>query len=486
MVLSHRRFIALGVVAPLALVVGFAHWAGHPIVLAQAPASVQLTVYSKQSFYTVPMVTMSAQPFVGVVELLEPLGSVEAHVDGKKFKLRFSSPDVREVELQFQDGKEKGKIKGNNVKLSANFVIQNGRGYVPLSSVSEVLARTLSLQIRLNSAARRLFIGDVGQHFTLDLRSGTPSKLFVGFDAPVNPTIATEPGHIRFTFRREPLLAAADHVTFTDPLITGATFTEHDGVGELDITGTSALMANFADGGKTIVVTAAPAPPPVVAQPTPPPVVVAPPQPAATQPAAALPQRSVVLIDPAHGGSEVGAVITADVLEKDVVLVLARKLQRELANRGIAAALLRNSDIGISLDQRAISANATRPVLYIALHAANTGSGVHIYTAMLNEEGLSARDFLPWDRAQAAFVGASAAVAGSLAAELETRKLPNALLTAPLRPLNNIASPAIAVEIAAPGDNVSDLFNAKYQDQVAQAIAAAIAAGRGKSSEVRP
>src|SRR5260221_10271032 len=50
-----------------------------------------------------------------------------------------------------------------------------------------------------------------------------------------------------------------------------AQFTEHDGVGELDVSATGALIANFADGGKTIVVTAAPTPPPQVAQELPPP-----------------------------------------------------------------------------------------------------------------------------------------------------------------------------------------------------------------------
>ena len=39
----------------------------------------------------------------------------------------------------------------------------------------------------------RLFIGNIGERFTLDLRKGAPSKLFVSFDSPVNPTIATEP-----------------------------------------------------------------------------------------------------------------------------------------------------------------------------------------------------------------------------------------------------------------------------------------------------
>ena len=482
-----RRTMVVAACIALLLGWGAIRWLPHPSVLAQSPEGHQLSVYSAQSSYAVPIITSNGQQYVGLVELLEPLGTVDARPDGKNYKLRFTAPGSHELELQFRDGKDKGKIKGKDIKLPANFLIQNDRGYVPLPGVSELLTRTLSAQIRYNPAARRLFIGAIEQHFTLDLRAGTPSKLFVSFDSPVNPTIATEPGHIRFTFRREPVLAVVDHATYTDPLITGANFSEHDGIGELDVTGNAALMANFADGGKTIIVTAAPAPPPpVAAQPAPPPSPPVSAEHPSTPPPAPAGPRFFVLIDPAHGGNEIGAAISPTLPEKDVVLALARRVQRELANRGINAGLLRNSDIAISLDQRAVSANAVRPALYVALHAANTGRGVHVFTSLIDSENYSSRDFLPWDRAQAAFLESSAAVAGSVAAELEARKLPNSTLAAPLRPMNNIAAPAIAVEIAAPGDDVSEIAGSAYQEQVAQSIAAGIVAMRGKIPEVRP
>ena len=147
---------------------------------------------------------------------------------------------------------------------------------------------------------------------------------------------------------------------------------------------------------------------------------------------------------------------------------------------------MRNSDIAITLDQRAVSANAARPAIYIALHAANSGKGVHVFTPLVDPANLSPRDFLPWDTAQAAYLDLSGAVAGSVAAELETRKLPNATLAAPLRPMNNVAAPAIAIEIASPSGDVDDIASPAYLDQVAQAIAAGIATMRGKVPEVRP
>ena len=247
-------------------------------------------------------------------------------------------------------------------------------------------------------------------------------------------------------------------------------------------------MANFADGGKTIIVTGAPPPPPPVAEQAPAPAAQPPPNaPAATpQPRQPAAPRFLVLIDPAHGGSDIGAAITPSLPEKDVVLALARRVQRELNSRGIAAGLLRNSDVAISLDQRAVSANAARPALYLVLHAANTGRGVHVFTELLPPANASPQSFLPWDTAQAAFLDLSGAVAGSVSAELEARKLPNATLLAPLRPMNNIAAPAVAVEIAPPSEKVEEIASAAYQEQVAQSIAAGIAAVRGKLPEVRP
>ncbi len=455
-------------------------------VTANAQSSEQLTIYSPQTTYTIPLTTANGQPYAGLVDALEPLGSIDARPDGKKYKLRFTPPGGRAVEAQFNEGKEKGKVLGENLKLPANFVLQNGRGYVPLTVLAEVMSKLLGKPAQLHPGARRLFVGDVGVRFSLELDKSNPPKLNVGFSVPVNPSIATEPGHVRFTFHREPVISSGqDTFKFDNPTITGATFSEHDGVAELDVTATAPLLANFADGGKTIIVAAAPPPPPPVATPAPTPQPQTP-APAATAPKPPSVPRFLVIIDPAHGGADSGASITPSLVEKDVVLALARRLQRELINRGIITAMLRNSDVAISLDQRALTSNAARPALYITLHAANTGRGVHVFTSLLPAANLSRTGFLPWDTAQAAFLDLSGVAAGSVAAELENRKLPNTTLVAPLRPMNNIAAPAIAIEIAPPDETVDNIASAQYEEQVAQAIAAGIAAVRSKLPEVRP
>ena len=70
-------------------------------------------------------------------------------------------------------------------------------------------------------------------------------------------------------------------------------------------------------------------------------------------------------------------------LEKDVTVALARSLRQELESRGITTLVLRDSDANLSVDQRAVFANADHAAIYIALHAASSGHGVRVYTALL-------------------------------------------------------------------------------------------------------
>ena len=476
-----RRIVVLGL-SMAALMLAATLLCVRSVVRAQG--SEQLTVYSPQTTYPIAVVSVNGQSYAGLVDALEPLGTIDARPDGKKYKLKFTPPGAKQVEAQFQDGKEKGKIRGDSFTLAGKFALQNGRGYVPLSSLPEVMSKLLGRPVQLHAQARRLFIGDVAIHFTAELDNANPPKLLVNFSAPVNPTIAMEPGGVRFTFRHEPVVSSGqDSFTFNNQTITGAEFMERDGLALLEVKATTPLLAHFADGGKTIIVTPVPPPPPAPEAP-------ATPQPQAPAPQANAPKASgprfLIIVDPAHGGADSGAAITPSLVEKDVVLALGRRVQRELTNRGLISAMLRNSDVALALDQRAAATNSARAALYITLHAANTGRGVHVFTSLLPAANLSRSDFLPWDTAQAAFLDLSGAVAGSVAAELENRKLPNTALSAPLRPLNNIAAPAIAVEIAPPDDKVENIASAQYQEQVAQAIAAGVAAVRSKLPAVRP
>jgi N-acetylmuramoyl-L-alanine amidase len=143
--------------------------------------------------------------------------------------------------------------------------------------------------------------------------------------------------------------------------------------------------------------------------------------------------------------------------------------------------VLRDSDANLSLDDRAYFANTTHAAVYIALHAASNGHGVRLYTALLpyateDDHG----PFHAWTTAQAPSTSLSQAAEQSVASELRKVQITVRTLSAPLRPLNNITTAAIAVEVAPPASDVSPLTAPDYQQLIAGAVANGISAIRSQ------
>jgi N-acetylmuramoyl-L-alanine amidase len=184
-----------------------------------------------------------------------------------------------------------------------------------------------------------------------------------------------------------------------------------------------------------------------------------------------------IIIDPAHGGSESGAILNPAVLEKDVNLAFARRLRQELSSRGIQAQLLRDGDVLLTTDQRASMVNSARPALYLGIHAASQGRGMGIYTAMLSDDpGADDRGpFLNWRTAQSATLPRSRATQQQLAEAIQKTGFPVRAVGAPLRPLSNIVVPALAIEIAPTTGDTSQLASPDYQQMVSAVLANAIA-----------
>jgi N-acetylmuramoyl-L-alanine amidase len=186
------------------------------------------------------------------------------------------------------------------------------------------------------------------------------------------------------------------------------------------------------------------------------------------------------MIDPAHGGSESGAVLGPGNLEKDVTLAFARRLRQDLISRGLQAQLVRDSDTLLSTDQRAGTVNAARPSLFVCVHATSQGSGLRIYTAILPGDSEDRGPFVSWQAAQASPLSRSRSLQEQLTAAIQKTRFPVRSLTAPLRPLNNVAVPAVAIEIAPATGQASQLATTDYQQMVSAMLANAIAGIRNK------
>lgn len=450
------------------------------ILLSGSAEEKRVSVYSTIANFSLPVVERNKLDYVGLLEVLEPLGTVSGRVNGSRWRVRYNDTDA-----EFTAGNRVARARGTDFYLSANFVLEGGRGLVPLADLSSLLSRILGGPVTFNPSARRLFVGSVAVHFTAQVSNTTPPKLIINFTAPVNPTIATEPGKLRMTFTHDPVVAPGSaKLTFNSAIITSASFLESNGEAEVVIATSVPVLASFSNNGRTITIE----PPPLatsaaqaalpmtaVVAPTP---SAAPASVASVQVPTAAPYFAVV--DASHGGEERGAALTEQMAEKDVTLAFARLLRQELDSRGLRTLLVRDGDVTLTLDQRAAMTNAAQPAIYLCVHAASQGTGVRLYTALGESGGEAIGPFLDWDTAQAQFQGLSDAAATSVAAALHSKQLLVRNIAAPLRPLNNITTAAIAIEITPPAGEVARLDSAAYQQPIAAAVASGVADARDK------
>jgi N-acetylmuramoyl-L-alanine amidase len=181
----------------------------------------------------------------------------------------------------------------------------------------------------------------------------------------------------------------------------------------------------------------------------------------------------MILLDPAHGGTDTGARGENGLTEKDVVLQIARTLQAQLLTQGYHVAMTRSDDSNPSYDDRAAVANAYRNAVLIAIHVGSSGkmgtvrafydqfwSPVQIMPsasaapAQAAKPGaianIPANTLTSWQQAQRPFVEASHRLADILQLEFAQtfQGSPVTSTAVPLRDLRSVAGPAVAIEIS--------------------------------------
>jgi N-acetylmuramoyl-L-alanine amidase len=183
---------------------------------------------------------------------------------------------------------------------------------------------------------------------------------------------------------------------------------------------------------------------------------------------------SLILIDAAHGGSDTGALLNPAIPEKDVNLVIARRLRQELSARGIQSSLLRDGDSTVTVDQRAGVVNSLNPGLYLCIHSTSQGSGMRVYSSVLPVSGGNYGGLANWQTAQTVSIPRSRWVQQQIFAAIQKTGFPVRSYGAPLRPLNNITAPAVAIEISPTTSEVSQLASPDYQQMICAALANAL------------
>ena len=78
-------------------------------------------------------------------------------------------------------------------------------------------------------------------------------------------------------------------------------------------------------------------------------------------------KKGIVVLDPGHGGGDPGCGPTG-ALEKDVVLSIAMILKEKLEEKDVEVVMTRDTDKGVSLEDRTIIANDAQADLFISIH----------------------------------------------------------------------------------------------------------------------
>jgi N-acetylmuramoyl-L-alanine amidase len=397
-------------------------------------------------------------------------------------------------------------VAGRLVSLTAPPARQNNRWLVPLDFLQRAVGSVLESRVEVRRPARLVVVGDLRVPRVSVRVETTPSGATATFDiSPATPTrVSQEGGRLLVNFEADALdmqgpdrIASQEYLqavqTGETPstlrLVPGPRFGVHRATSAQADANTSRLTIELLPAGAE-----PPAPPVGTAAPPPP---TPPAEDPLLVPTSPVPVLRTIVIDPGHGGDDLGARGPGGAAEKEIALQIARRVRTMIESRlGLRVFLTRDDDRPMSLDDRSAYANSQRADIFISVHAnAAMGTalkGAEVYylsperelqtrsaetqEALLPALGGNSRliELLPWESAQSRSVEQSSALASVVEQALRARveMSPRAVQQAPLRVLVGATMPAVLVEVGYLSNPEQEraLTSGGYQDQVAQSL----------------
>ena len=193
---------------------------------------------------------------------------------------------------------------------------------------------------------------------------------------------------------------------------------------------------------------------------------------------------STVVLDPGHGGQDSGAVC-GNVLEKDLTLDLAQRVDRLLQAEGISTLMTRSDDNYVSLADRARFTNRVPDCIFVSIHFnqgepgknSELASGVETYYA--DYQAVPVPSFISWIPFFSREISVSPNVESqSLAGFIQealvarTHSMDRGAKAQQFFVIRNVAHPAVLVEAGflSNKEDLVKLANADYREQLADAI----------------
>jgi len=409
-------------------------------------------------------------------------------------------------EVVLYNGKSLASVGGDLRLLSSPALFEGGRWLVPVDSLPRVLGPLLGTRVDWRAASRVLVIGEVPAP-KIDVKtfvSGDLVRVVLEASEAVPFRVLQEEGRVTVAIPRDLVSVAFQQQRLTGGIVDGVQF-----LGGRDNVFAVSLGRRFLR--MTASEQAAPARLVMEFQAAPLAVASAPPgdAPGPFKPPAPAERSGIrtVVIDPGHGGAEVGAKGPGGTLEKDVTLAIGRKVRSALANDlGLQAFLTRDKDQEVALDDRTAFANNYKADLFVSIHANASaargarGSEVYFLSYQASDEesrrlaqseggaiapgtaafaGTSDLALILWDMAQAEHLEESSALATRINEELAevTGSQGRGIKQAPFRVLVGAGMPAVLVEIAFISNAEEErlLTSEAYQGKVAAALVKGIA-----------
>ena len=411
-------------------------------------------------------------------------------------------------------------VEGRVVSLPAPMVRSGRRWMVPIEFISSALASIYDQRIELRRASRLVILGDVRlPRVTASIDSpGPPTRATIEITPAAAVAVNADPGRMQVRID-------ADGLDFSASAMSG--LIDRIRVGDqpntllIDTNGTGRATVTTANNVARVLIEVAPAAtselrapgaaPGATQTPAPGPAPDAPiPDPRAVIAATRTWQK--IVIDPGHGGDDVGVRTAKGVEEKQLTLDIARRLRAMVESRlGLRVILTREDDRALGLDERASVANNGKANLLISLHVNGSRvpdtAGAEVFHLQLDREsaevvraataegaalptiGGTVRrlDLIPWDLAQARHLDQSSVLASVLQEELQ-RQVPmsgHPIRQAPMRLLAAANMPAALVEVAylTNPQQEARLATDDFKTTVAQAVFSAIVRFRAWSEE---
>jgi len=426
------------------------------IVFAQV--SGQATLRTPGGDHPFTYVDQSGQTYVSAEQVTAGLGGkIAADANGTKVTIGSSvaafGPDSRF-----------GVIRDDLIEMPVPPIVIEGKPFVPWQFYQGLLSRVSAMDVSWDASARVLAVRPQ-QRDAVSVQVSVAnvqdiSKIVVALNAPAEYGIVKEPNAYVVRFRA-PVRAPFPEQVYEDPYVAKVTFTGSEMRIQLtapDVVGDAYQL----DNPPRIVLDLRKAATPAPGGPLPMPGI---------KPPQELPGIRTIVIDPGHGGKEVGAVGPGGLMEKDVTLMVARKLASALAAKtGARVVLTREDDSLVSLDQRTSIANQYDADLFLSVHmnaaVVKDAKGSETYFLSLeasdelakkaaeteNASASSAAsdlNLILWDLAQQAYLGESSRFAQAIQEELNsaTSIANRGVKQAPFKVLVGATMPAALVEV---------------------------------------